>query len=69
MFALFAGDTYYPGGGWSDFVGVFDTTEEAEKAAALGWLNEDDETYRPYDWHHIVNLVSQEVVSPGGNLW
>jgi hypothetical protein len=28
-YALFAYDTYYPGGGWSDFVRSFDTVDEA----------------------------------------
>lgn len=29
-FLLFIYDHYYPGGGWSDFVGDFDTESEAE---------------------------------------
>jgi hypothetical protein len=34
QFLLFAGDTYYPGGGWDDFVGDFETVEAARNAAA-----------------------------------
>ena len=29
-FLVFAGDFYYPGGGWDDFRGDFETLEEAE---------------------------------------
>lgn len=32
-FLLFAGETYYPGGGWDDFVDDYDTLEEAEAKA------------------------------------
>lgn len=28
-FMLFGCDTYYPSGGWSDFIGDFDTVEDA----------------------------------------
>lgn len=28
-FVVFAYDTYYPGGGWSDFISSHDTMEEA----------------------------------------
>lgn len=28
-YLVFAGDVYYPGGGWSDFKGSFDELEEA----------------------------------------
>jgi hypothetical protein len=45
-YALFAGDTYYPSGGWYDFRGSFDSFEEALAAS-----KEQD-----YDWYHIVNL-------------
>lgn len=29
-FLLFGHDTYYPSGGWGDFIGDFDTIEEAQ---------------------------------------
>lgn len=32
-FLLFAYDAYYPGGGWADFKGDFDSLEDAEAAA------------------------------------
>lgn len=33
-YALFVMDAYYPGGGWSDMRGLYDTQEEALEAAA-----------------------------------
>lgn len=30
-FLVFASDSYYPGGGWIDFISSHDTFEEAEK--------------------------------------
>lgn len=43
-YLLFAGDIYYPGGGWSDFVGSFETIEDARE-------------HLPefYDWHQIID--------------
>lgn len=32
-FLLFAGDRYYPEGGWNDYKRGFDSRREAEKAA------------------------------------
>ena len=42
MYLVFAGDWYYPDGGWEDFVGSADTLE---KARAL---------LTKCDWYHIV---------------
>lgn len=47
MYYLFAGDAYYPGGGAIDFLGRFDTIEEAHRA-----LNRRMGTY---DWWHITD--------------
>jgi hypothetical protein len=32
-YLLFTYDSYYPGGGWTDFAGSFDTIEEARAAS------------------------------------
>lgn len=32
-YVVFGSESYYPGGGWSDFVNSFDTKEEAFKCA------------------------------------
>lgn len=47
-YLLFSGDNYYPGGGWEDFRGDFDTVEAA-KAAKLDQHKHDD-------WYHIVDI-------------
>ena len=48
-FLLFAGEDYYPWGGWRDFVGSFDTAEEA-----MAVINQPvhGETV---EWGHIVD--------------
>jgi len=54
MFILFAGDSYYPGGGWRDFKGYFGSLELALEAAAN----------TSCDWWHISNGTS--IISSGG---
>lgn len=46
MYMLFAGDTYYPLGGWEDFKGFYPSVESA-KDALLAM------DYKP-DWWQIV---------------
>ena len=59
-FLLFAGDEYYPAGGWDDFRGSFKTVEEAEKKADKPtdreWAN------NSYDWWHIVDSTTGKSV-------
>lgn len=62
-FLVFAGSNYYPCGGWSDFVGAYDSLEEARAAAeerkTLGQAYEArGQTFRctPDDWAHVVDL-------------
>lgn len=46
---------YYPRGGWGDFVGAFETKEEAEKEGqrqVAGGL----------DWFEVVDLERMEIV-------
>ena len=52
-YLLFAGDTYYPSGGWSDFQASFDTMLEAQEAGPLCGG----------DWWHVVDTESNRVVS------
>lgn len=49
-YLLFAGDDYYPGGGWDDFMGSFDTIEECQ---AFG-----TDTKRGFDWYQIVDTTT-----------
>lgn len=51
---LFAGDNYYPIGGWDDFQADFDTKEEAFDKAAESVIA------RACDWAHIVDSQTKE---------
>ncbi len=55
MFLLFAGDNYYPSGGWSDFRGQYLTRELAEQAASSVRC----------DWWHVVDLSTLSEVNWG----
>ena len=44
IFLVFGGDSYYPGGGWHDYLGCYPTEELARAAAAASGK----------DWWHIV---------------
>jgi hypothetical protein len=57
-YLLFIGDTYYPGGGWKDFIGSFETVSEA--------LIELAEPRSKYDWFQIVDLTKEEIVQQAG---
>lgn len=52
MFALFAGDRYYPSGGWNDLICVYDSLDDAKAAFARG----------RYDWGHVVDLRTLDQV-------
>jgi hypothetical protein len=61
-YALFAGDRYYPRGGWDDMRGRFGTATEAchqaaRIRAALHELERDD------SWWHVVDLEAGVVVA------
>ncbi len=51
-YALFAGSHFYPGGGWHDFIGMFETMEDALMKAASMRAN----------WKQIVDLQTEEEV-------
>lgn len=61
-FALFAGDDYYPGGGWKDFRASFDTEQAAMDSFANtsrdGWVK----LAGSFDWWHLVDLTTGERV-------
>jgi hypothetical protein len=46
FYFLFAGDTYYPSGGWRDFVGRYELAGDAVRAAHQ----------RNYDWWHVIDV-------------
>lgn len=54
-YLAFAGDQYYPSGGWRDYRGQFATIEDAIAEVA------------GKDWWHIVDTAHMNVVRTGGN--
>lgn len=57
-YLLFAGDQYYPVGGWDDFKGSFDTPDEAVDAIRHptepnGWRT---------DWWHVIDGTTGDEV-------
>lgn len=61
-FLVFAGDTYYPMGGWSDFKGSFDSID-----AAKDMLLSDAAQRRGFDWVEIVDTDTEEIVWHAGS--
>ena len=55
-FLVFAGDNWYPFGGWKDFKESFDTLHEAQN-----YLMDSSS----YDWYHIVDSSTGEIVEKG----
>ncbi len=62
-YALFAGDQYYPAGGWQDYKGSYDSLTQALKAAAGDTRNTD--LQGKWDWWHIVDLETGKMVEEG----
>lgn len=54
-YLLFGGADYYPLGGWNDFVGSYNTYEEAYEHKKLG-------RSQGYEWTHIVDTNIGEMV-------
>ena len=54
-YLLFAGDFYYPRGGWSDHRGDFETIEDAVEAAAASRI----------DWYQVVDFTTCDIVKEG----
>ena len=63
-YLLFAGDTYYPGGGWSDYKGSFDTIEEA-KTSALAGERWSAEHIHKFDWWQVIASITETEVADG----
>jgi len=58
MFLLFAGDDYYPCGGWNDYRGTF-TNQKDAVAKGKELVNGN------YDWWHVVDLDTSAEVEWG----
>lgn len=61
-YLLFAGHNYYPAGGVLDFIGDYDTLEEALEEANRkeGW---EDYKTEVYDWWHVVDHDTMEIIA------
>lgn len=66
-YALFAGDQYYPLGGIFDFRGFYDTVEKAAAAGSHGSADVHGYFVHEYDWYHVVDMSTMEIVSRGSN--
>jgi len=52
-YLAFAGETYYPGGGWEDYIGTYDTIEEARAVLK--------EKYN-HGWWQIVDTTTMQEI-------
>ena len=52
-YLVFAGEIYYPSGGWSDFEGAFDTLKDAVLCARACRC----------DWWHIVDIETGQKIA------
>jgi len=55
-YLLFSGYEYYPSGGWGDFIGDYNTVEEARNIYKKKTKN----SY--YVWYHIIDTHNMEEV-------
>ncbi len=55
QFAIFAGEDFYPLGGWSDYIKSFDTLEDAKEYILAGNVMR--------DWIQIVDLKTGDIFS------
>lgn len=69
-FLLFGGVDYYASGGWADFLGSFDSPEDAAAHASQlknsdvgGFGNE------PIDWWHVISGVTGYVIRQHGTAY
>lgn len=60
MYLLFAGEKYYPKGGWLDYKGSFETWKESKDFFIA--LHEKTKANYPYiNWGHIVNSKTMRI--------
>ena len=54
-YLVFAGPDYYPAGGWGDFIGNFESKEDALKAAKLDGSN-------LRDWSQVIDTETMSEI-------
>lgn len=57
QYLLFVGETYYPAGGWDDFIDSFDSIEDARKDPRLAERSK-------HGWHQIVDTKTMKEIDP-----
>jgi hypothetical protein len=57
-YLLFAGQYYYPGGGWADFIGSYDAVAEAEAEGAKRRMGPRGVEYPVWDWFHVIDATT-----------
>ena len=62
-YALFAGNFYYPCGGWGDFESAFDTIDDAKAAGSAELQIRGGAYSNEQDWYHVVDLQTGEIVA------
>jgi hypothetical protein len=64
MYALFAGDFFYPQGGWQDLQGVYQTLTQAQEALSRIQSESDTDGGLPdaFDWAQVVDLRRAHLV-------
>lgn len=71
-YLLFAGNNYYPGGGFSDYQGDFDSINDAISHFKAGYFAEWDEgrDYRKFwDWYQVVRRVDMKLVTDSSSAF
>lgn len=72
-YLLFAGSSYYPRGGWLDFIDSFDTPEEAKEVGQchdIFIFSNKEESYPKYDWFHIIDKkTGRPCLTENGDLY
>ena len=65
MYLLFAGFSYYPCGGFDDFIDSYSCIDSCKRAFAI--LKKE----HSYDWAHVVDIDKKEIVTQcsGGAEW
>ncbi len=53
-FLVFAGETYYPSGGFQDFISAHDELSQAQETRL--------KSHSIYGWSHIVDLQSLKII-------
>lgn len=61
-YLVFAYDNYYPGGGWYDFKGAYDTFESAKLEADARVLPNEGDDFWQHDCSEVVDLQIGEII-------